>query len=57
LHEAGGTITDLFGQPLRYNLAEVQNRNGVVASNGIAHTQIIESLGPLLRQFGRVPVD
>src|SRR6267378_2512319 len=57
LREAGGTITDLFGQPLRYNLAEVQNRNGVVASNGTAHAQIIESLGPLLRQFGRAPVD
>ena len=57
LLEAGGTITDLFGQPLRYNQAEVQNRNGVVASNGTAHAQIIESLGPLLRQFGRVPVD
>lgn len=57
LREAGGTITDLFGQPLRYNQAEVQNRNGVVASNGTAHAQIIETLGPLLRQFGRVAVD
>jgi 3'(2'), 5'-bisphosphate nucleotidase len=55
LQEAGGTITDLFGRPLRYNDAEVQNRNGVVASNGIAHTQIIGSLAPLLRQFGRLP--
>jgi 3'(2'), 5'-bisphosphate nucleotidase len=57
LREAGGVITDLFGQPLRYNQAEVQNRNGVVASNGTAHLQIIETLGPLLRQFGRVPID
>ncbi len=57
LREAGGTITDLFGRPLSYNQAEVQNRNGVVASNGAAHAQIIESLEPLLRQFGRVPAD
>ena len=57
LLEAGGTVTDLFGQPLGYNQAEVKNRNGVVASNGTAHAQIIEGLGPLLRQFGRVPVD
>ena len=57
LQEAGGTITDLFGRPLSYNQAEVQNRNGVVASNGAAHTRIIESLAPLLRQFGRFPVD
>lgn len=55
LREAGGTITDLFGRPLSYNVAEVQNRNGVVASNGAAHERIIESLEPLLRQFGRVP--
>src|SRR5882672_676614 len=56
LREAGGCLTDLFGQPLRYNQAEVQNRNGVVASNGVAHTRIIESLQPLLAEFGRVPV-
>jgi 3'(2'), 5'-bisphosphate nucleotidase len=57
LHEAGGRLTDLFGQPLGYNKAEVQNRNGIVASNGVAHDKIIESLRPLLDQFGRVPID
>ncbi len=56
LQEAGGTITDLFGQPLRYNQVDVQNRNGVVASNGVAHRQIVESLRPLLLEFGRQPV-
>lgn len=57
LREAGGSITDLFGRPLSYNNAEVQNRDGVVASNGVAHRAIIDSLRPLLRQFGRVPAD
>lgn len=57
LHEAGGLITDLFGQPLRYNVADVQNRNGVVASNGVSHGAIIESLRPLLDEFGRRPVN
>ena len=57
LHEAGGRLTDLFGRPLAYNKAEVQNRNGIVASNGVSHARIIESLKPLLMQFGRVPVD
>jgi 3'(2'), 5'-bisphosphate nucleotidase len=57
LREAGGSMTDLFGRPLNYNHAEVQNRNGVVASNGISHARIIESLAPLLRQFGRLPVE
>jgi 3'(2'), 5'-bisphosphate nucleotidase len=55
LREAGGSITDLFGNPLRYNTAEVQNRNGIVASNGVAHNRIIDSLAPLLVKFGRRP--
>lgn len=57
LSEAGGSLTDLFGRPLRYNKEDLQNRNGIVASNGVAHDQIIESLSPLLKQFGRVPTD
>jgi 3'(2'), 5'-bisphosphate nucleotidase len=57
LREAGGCLTDLFGRPISYNRPEVQNRNGIVASNSVAHDKIIESLRPLLRQFGRVPTD
>lgn len=56
LQEAGGKLTDLFGRPLRYNSREVQNRNGIVASNGVAHQKIIDALGPLLAEFGRVAV-
>jgi len=56
LHEAGGKLTDLFGQPLRYNSREVQNRNGIVASNGVAHQEIVAALEPLLAEFGRTPV-
>jgi 3'(2'), 5'-bisphosphate nucleotidase len=56
LHEAGGTITDLFGEPLSYNQADVQNRNGIVASNGAAHEGIIEKLAPFLEEFGRIRV-
>jgi 3'(2'), 5'-bisphosphate nucleotidase len=57
LTEAGGRLTDLFGQQLRYNSPEVQNRDGIVASNGIAHDAIITALTPLLAEFGRAPVD
>lgn len=57
LIEAGGRLTDLFGYPLSYNSPEVQNRNGIVASNGAAHEQIIKRLGPLLREFGRIRVE
>jgi len=56
LTEAGGRLTDLFGSPLNYNVAEVQNRNGLVASNGASHNTIIETLAPLLDEFGRRPV-
>lgn len=56
LHEAGGELTDLFGVPLRYNAADVQNRNGLVATNRVAHEQVLETLGPLLERFGRTPV-
>ena len=57
LTEAGGRITDLFGRPLRYNHADVQNRNGVVASNGVSHSQIVAALQPLLSEFGRRPAE
>ena len=56
LTEAGGRVSDLFGYPLNYNVPDVQNRNGLVASNGAAHDQIIETLAPLLEEFGRKPV-
>ena len=56
LTESGGRLTDLFGEPLSYNVPEVQNLDGLVASNGVAHEQIIETLAPLLEEFGRRPV-
>jgi 3'(2'), 5'-bisphosphate nucleotidase len=56
LAEAGGRLTDLFGQPLRYNGVRVDNRNGIVATNGAAHKMVIENLKPLLQEFRREPV-
>ena len=55
LTEAGGRMTDVFGEPMRYNTPDVLNRNGLVASNGAAHEQVIARLGPLLKEWGRVP--
>ncbi len=55
LTEAGGRFTDLFGNPLKYNALDLQNRNGIVATNGAAHKRVIESLAPLLEDFGRFP--
>ncbi len=56
LTEAGGRMSDLFGSPLNYNVPELQNRNGLVASNGASHDQIIDTLAPLLAEFERVRV-
>lgn len=56
LTEAGGSLTDLFGQRLQYNSPEVQNRNGIAATNGVAHQPVIQALAPLLAAFGRLPV-
>lgn len=57
LREAGGRFSDLFGEPLGYNNVDVQNRNGLVASNGAAHALIIERLAPLLKKFGRMRIE
>ena len=54
LAEAGGRMTDVFGGPLLYNTPDVLNRNGLVASNGAAHEEVIARLRPLLVGWGRV---
>jgi 3'(2'), 5'-bisphosphate nucleotidase len=56
LVEAGGRLTDLWGEPLRYNTEDVQNRNGLVAANSAAHPLIVARLAPLLDEFGRTRV-
>jgi 3'(2'), 5'-bisphosphate nucleotidase len=53
LAEAGGRMTDVWGDPMRYNTADVLNRNGLVASNGAAHEAVVERLRPLLTEWGR----
>lgn len=56
LEEAGGKMTDLFGEKLRYDLKDVQNHNGIISSNGAAHEKIVEIMKPLLSKFGRLRV-
>lgn len=57
LEEAGGRFTDLFGFEMRYDRSDLQNRNGILATNGAAHAQAVEKLKPLLVEFGRVPYE
>ncbi|HEY8563776.1 MAG TPA: 3'(2'),5'-bisphosphate nucleotidase CysQ [Pyrinomonadaceae bacterium] len=56
LEEAGGRMTDLFGAPLRYDSTDVQNHNGLLASNGAAHEMAVEKMRALLSEFGRLKV-
>jgi len=44
IEAAGGVMTDRDGQPLQYNIAEIRNLNGVVASNGVLHARAIEEI-------------
>ncbi len=53
LEEAGGRLTDLWGQSYRYDIEDVQNWGGIVASNGVAHDKHLSELRPLLNEFGR----
>lgn len=56
LGEAGGRLTDLFGKAMRYDLGNVQNLNGILASNGAVHESAVATLKPILREFGRIKI-
>jgi 3'(2'), 5'-bisphosphate nucleotidase len=43
LREAGGKMTDALGAPFRYDIAEVRNLQGVIATNGILHEKVVEA--------------
>jgi len=46
LEEAGGTVTDGAGRPLRFDLGrKMDNDYGIVASNGIDHGELIRAVG------------
>jgi 3'(2'), 5'-bisphosphate nucleotidase len=48
LMEAGGVVTNLCGESLRYNKRDVQMCDGLVASNGRVHDRILNAILPLL---------
>jgi 3'(2'), 5'-bisphosphate nucleotidase len=56
LREAGGNLTDIFGEKIIYNTADVHNHNGVLASNTAAHNLTVARLKPLLKEFGRLKI-
>jgi fructose-1,6-bisphosphatase/inositol monophosphatase family enzyme len=44
LSEAGGKVTDFHGNALRYDTAARSGANGLVASNGNLHEEVVEKL-------------
>ncbi|MBT8495856.1 MAG: 3'(2'),5'-bisphosphate nucleotidase CysQ [Deltaproteobacteria bacterium] len=47
LAEAGGLLTDINGQPLRYDDEDVGHPRGLLASNGKVHQAVVNKLDPL----------
>lgn len=44
---AGGRLTDVFGAPLDYTGSDLQNRRGILASNGPLHDLVRQTLADL----------
>lgn len=47
LRYAGGRFSDIYGNPLRYDAETVAHNDGLVATNGAAHDNVIAKLAPL----------
>lgn len=54
LEEAGGRLTDLFGEDFRYDIEDLQNHGGICATNGASHEETLARLRPMLNEFGRL---
>tara|TARA_Y100001934_G_C12321143_1_gene760109 strand:- start:34 stop:861 length:828 start_codon:yes stop_codon:yes gene_type:complete len=52
IRAAGGLMTDLFGEPLRYNKRDVAMTKGLLASNGPLHDASLRALEPILKDKG-----
>lgn len=52
LEAAGGRMTDCWGNPLVFNKRDVRAHNGLLASNGQSHDQVVEVVGSICEEFG-----
>ena len=52
LEAAGGQITDCWGNPIVFNKRDVRAHNGLLASNGQWHDQVVEVVGSICEEFG-----
>jgi 3'(2'), 5'-bisphosphate nucleotidase len=51
LREAGGRMTDVANNPLRYDTAEHRNLNGLLATNGVIHDRVVQATQAVLATF------
>jgi len=47
--EAGGNMTDVYGNDLNYNTDDVNHQNGIIVSNGLVHEKVINSYKRFLK--------
>jgi len=47
LAEAGGKLTDVFGEPLRYDERDMVRSRGLIATNGRVHEAVVAKTAPL----------
>lgn len=52
LEAAGGTVTDCWGNPLRYNKEDIRAHNGILASNGGNHKALVEVVSRACEEEG-----
>ena len=52
LRAAGGRMTDVLGDPLRYNKDDVSTPRGLLATNGALHTRVVDVTRPFARERG-----
>lgn len=52
LTAAGGVVTDSWGGPLRYNKVNVRQRQGLLASNNMAHAAIVAATADAAQAAG-----
>ena len=48
--EAGGIVTDIFGNDLNYNTESINHKNGILVTNGLIHQQIIEKYNQFVKK-------
>ena len=52
LQAAGGTMTDCWGNPITFNNRDVRAHNGLVATNGTRHDDVIAAVASTCEEFG-----